>query len=179
MFPLRQQSVNGVDKTKRVPVITYQEILSSLEYESKSETSMGSALPLYTSSLPSPPLLLLLPSPIDLLPHYNMSHVNLHEIIRQQQEQLVAMQAQIQALLARGAGRGETAPREVGRSRGAEVAKSQIFDGMTARVAGFILACKLYIRMRLRGESVEGQVQWILSYVQEGSVDKLLSVSHH
>jgi len=42
---------------------------------------------------------------------------------------------------------------------------------MTARVAGFILACKLYIRMRLRGESVEGQVQWILSYVQGGSAD--------
>jgi len=29
-----------------------------------------------------------------------MSQINLHEIIRQQQEQLAAMQAQIQALLA-------------------------------------------------------------------------------
>ena len=35
----------------------------------------------------------------------------------------------------------------------------------------FIAVCKLYIRMRLRGESVEGQVQWILSYVQGGMVD--------
>ena len=35
----------------------------------------------------------------------------------------------------------------------------------------FIAACKLYIRMRLRGESVEGQVQWILSYVQGGTAD--------
>ena len=78
---------------------------------------MGSALPLYTSSPPPPPAS---PIPIDSPPHYNMSQLNLHEIIRQQQEQLVAMQVQIQALLARGE---ETAPREVGRGGGAEVAK--------------------------------------------------------
>jgi len=39
------------------------------------------------------------------------------------------------------------------------------------KVGGFIVACKLYIRMRLRGESVEGQVQWILSYVHGETVD--------
>ena len=33
-----------------------------------------------------------------------MSQINLYEIIRQQQEQLAAIQAQIQALLAGGAG---------------------------------------------------------------------------
>jgi len=38
-------------------------------------------------------------------------------------------------------------------------------------VAGFIIACKLYIRMRLREELVEEQVQWILSYVQGGAAD--------
>ena len=48
--------------------------------------------------------------------------------------------------------------REVGRGGGAEVAKPQIFDGMIARVAGFITACKLYIRMRIREEPVEGQI---------------------
>jgi len=48
-------------------------------------------------------------------------------------------------LLAGGIGGGEMAPREVGGAGGAEVAKPQIFDGMTARVAGFITACKLYI----------------------------------
>ena len=132
---------------------------------------MGSALPLYTSSPPSPPPPSSSPSPINSLPHYNMSQVNLHEIIRQQQKQLAAMQVQIQALLAGGVGRGETAPREVERSRGAEVAKPQIFDGTTARVAGFIIACKLYIRMRMREEPVEGQIQWILSYVQGGTAD--------
>ena len=142
-------------------------ISSSSDYESESETSTGSTLPLYTSSPPPPAL----PIPIDSPPHCNMSQLNLHKIIRQQQEQLAAMQAQIQALLAGGAGGEEMAPREVGREEGAEVAKPQIFYRMTARVVGFITACKLYIRMRMREETVEGQIQWILSYVQGGSAD--------
>ena len=54
-------------------------ISSSLEYESESETSMGSTLPLYTSLSPPPAS----PIPIDSPPHYNMSQLNLHEIIRQ------------------------------------------------------------------------------------------------
>jgi len=98
-----------------------------------------------------------------------MSQLNLHEIIRQQQEQLAAMQVQIQALMAGGQGGRETAPREI--ARGAEVVKLQIFDGTAARVAGFITACKLYIRMRMREEMVEGQIQWILLYVQGGTAD--------
>ena len=69
------------------------------------------------------------------------------------------MQAQIQALLVEGVG-GKVAPREVGRQGGGiEVAKPQIFDGMPSKVAGFITACKLYIRMRMREKTVEGQVQ--------------------
>ena len=91
-----------------------------------------------------------------------MSQVNLHGVIQQQQEQLAAMQAQIQALLAREVGGAE---REEGRREEVEVVKPQIFDGTPAKVGGFILACKLYIRMRLRGESVEEQVQWIISYI--------------
>ena len=69
------------------------------------------------------------------------------------------MQAQIQALLVGGARGGETALREVGRGEEAEVVKPQIFDRTTARVAGFITACKLYIRMRMREEMVEEQIQ--------------------
>ena len=42
---------------------------------------------------------------------------------------------------------------------------------MLSKVAGFITVCKLYIRMRMREEPVEGQVQWILSYVQGGTAD--------
>jgi len=90
-----------------------------------------------------------------------MSQINFHAIIRQQQEQLAVMQAQIQALLAGGAGRvGEKTQREERRGGGeVEVVKPQIFDGIPAKIGEFISACKLYIRMRMRGESVEGQVQ--------------------
>jgi len=98
-----------------------------------------------------------------------MSQLNLHEIIRQQQEQLAAMQAQIQALLAvQGGGGAGTGP-----NAGAhmEVAKPTIFNGEAGRVGGFVSACKIYIRNKLRGETVEGQVQWALSYVQGGSAD--------
>ena len=69
------------------------------------------------------------------------------------------MQVQIQALLAEEVGGREAIPRKVGKGEGVEVAKPQIFDGMTSKIAGFISACKLYIRMRMREEPVEGQVQ--------------------
>ena len=67
------------------------------------------------------------------------------------------MQMQIQALLAEEVV-GREGEREVARVEEAEVAKPQIFDGMTSKVGRFISACKLYIRMRMRGESVERQV---------------------
>ncbi|KAL9713949.1 hypothetical protein Ac2012v2_002255, partial [Leucoagaricus gongylophorus] len=80
------------------------------------------------------------------------------------------MQAQIQALLAAqgGVGAGGAGP-----NAGAhmEVAKPAIFNGEVGRVGGFIMACRLYIKMRLRGNTVEEQIQWVLTYVQGGSVD--------
>ena len=102
-----------------------------------------------------------------------MSQNNLHTIIQQQQEQMAAMLAQIQAMLAvvgGGAGVGGIA---MGTNAGShmEVAKPAIFNGEAGRVGGFISACKIYIRNKLRGETVEGQVQWALSYVQGGSAD--------
>ena len=79
------------------------------------------------------------------------------------------MQAQIQALLARGAG---TAGREVEAGAGnIEVAKPQLFDGTPSRVAGFVMGCKLYIRNKLAGATVEAQVQWVLLYMQRGLAD--------
>ena len=71
------------------------------------------------------------------------------------------MQAQIQAILEEGAGRRGVEGGAVARSGGGatEVAKPQIFDSMSSKVAGFIMACKLYIRMKLRKELVEEQVQ--------------------
>ena len=136
-----------------------------MEYESEGETSIGSALPFYTTSLSSPPL------PIDSPPPYpNMSQINLHEIIQQQQKQLAAMQMQIQALLA---AQGEVGGAVTGSNAGPhmEVAKPAIFNGEAGKVGGFITACRLFVRMKLRGSMVEEQIQWVLSYVQGGSAD--------
>jgi len=137
----------------------------SSEYESESETSIDSALPLYTS-LPPPP------QPLSPSSYHNMSQLNLHEIIRQQQEQLAAMQVQIQALLV-AQGRAGAGGEAVGSNVGShmEVAKPAIFNGEVAKVGGFITACRLFLRMKLRGTMVEEQVQWVLSYVQGGSAD--------
>ena len=85
---------------------------------------------------------------------------------------MVAMQAQIQALLVaqKGAGAGGAV---TGSNAGPsmEVAKPAIFNGEAGKVGGFIMACRLYLRMKMRGISVEEQVQWVLSYVQGGSAD--------
>jgi len=88
-----------------------------------------------------------------------MSQINLHEIIRQQQEQLVVMQVQIQALLAAqgGAGAGREA-RGPNTGSHMEVAKPAIFNGEAAKVGGFIMACRLFVKMKLRETSVEEQV---------------------
>ena len=85
---------------------------------------------------------------------------------------MAVMQAQIQALLAAQAG-GAGGGGAVGSNTGShmEVAKPAIFSGETRRVGGFIMACRLYIKMKLRGNTVEEQVQWVLTYVQGGSAD--------
>ena len=82
------------------------------------------------------------------------------------------MQAQIQALLAAQGGAG-TVGETMGSNMGfhMEVAKPAIFNREAARVGGFIMACRLFLRTKLRRATVEEQVQWILSYVQGGSAD--------
>jgi len=52
-----------------------------------------------------------------------------------------------------------------------EVAKPVIFNGEAAKVGGFIMACRLFVRMKLRESTIEEQVQWVLLYVQGGSAD--------
>jgi len=101
-----------------------------------------------------------------------MSQINLHEVIQQQQEQLAAMQVQIQTLLAAVAG-GGAGSTERGSNMGSqmEVAKPAIFNGEVGRVGGFVTACRLYLRMKMRETTVEEQVFWILSHVQGGTAE--------
>ena len=82
---------------------------------------------------------------------------------------MAAMQVQIQALLV-AQGRAEAGGEAVGSNMGShmEVAKLAIFNGEVGKVGGFIMACRLYLRMKMRGTSVEEQVQWVLLYVQGG-----------
>ena len=40
-----------------------------------------------------------------------------------------------------------------------EVVKPQVFDGALLKVSGFVITCKLYIRMRMREVVVEEQIQ--------------------
>ena len=71
-----------------------------------------------------------------------MSQLNLQEIIQQQQEQLAAIQVQIQALLA-VAGGVVTGGAVTGSNLGShmEMAKPAIFNGEAGRVGGFMTAC--------------------------------------
>ena len=76
------------------------------------------------------------------------------------------MQVQIQALLVvqGGAGEGEeTTGSNLGPHM--EMAKLAIFNGEAGKVGGFIMACRLFLRMKLRRATVEEQVQWVLLYM--------------
>jgi len=88
-----------------------------------------------------------------------MSYIYLQAIIRQQQEQLAAIQVQIQALLA-AAGEARIGGMATGSNLGPhmEVAKLAIFNGEVGKVGGFITACRLFLRMKLSEAMVEEQV---------------------
>jgi len=83
------------------------------------------------------------------------------------------MQAQIQALLAatEGAGSVERGITGSNMKPHMKVAKLAIFNGEEGKVGGFVITCRLYLRMKMRETTVEEQVQWILSYVQGVSAD--------
>ena len=46
-----------------------------------------------------------------------------------------------------------------------------MFNGKVSKVSGFLTACRLFIRIKMRNNSVEEQIQWGLSYIQRRSVD--------
>ena len=83
---------------------------------------------------------------------------------------MAAMQVQIQALLAAGGGGTGGEERRITGPK-VEVATPAIFNGETGKVGGFVTACRLYLRMKMREATVEEQVFWVLSHVQGESAD--------
>ena len=54
---------------------------------------------------------------------------------------------------------------------GLEVVKLQVFNGTLSKVLGFVIACKLYGKAKMRRVPIEEQIQWVLSYVQGEAAD--------
>ena len=59
----------------------------------------------------------------------------------------------------------QVAGRAGGEAAGLEVAKLQVFDRTPLKVLGFVVACKLYGKAKMREMPMEEQIQWVLSYV--------------
>ena len=83
---------------------------------------------------------------------------------------MIITQVQIQALFVIAGGIGGAAMGSNLRPH-MEVAKLAIFNREVGKVGRFIMVCKLFLRMKLRGVTVEKQVQWVLSYMQGGFTD--------
>jgi len=53
------------------------------------------------------------------------------------------------------------------------VAKPQIFNEKAGKILGFLIAYRLYTKIRIREVIIKKQIQWVLSYVQRRSADIL------
>jgi len=121
----------------------------SSEYESEAESDTGSVLSAHQSQ-PTPPPLTSPSLSLSPPPPYTISQPDYPAIIRQLQEQIAVLTAQVGGAAGRRVGGGA--------SPATKVEKLQTFDRTLSKVSGFIGACKLYVRMRLREASVEEQV---------------------
>jgi len=74
-------------------------------------------------------------------------------IIRLLQEQITTLSRQVAVRAGAGAAN-------------LEVAKPQVFDGISLKVSEFVIACKLYGKAKMREVPVEEQIQWVLLYMQ-------------
>ena len=138
--------------------------ISSSEYESEAKSSIGLVLSAHQSQPTPPPCTPSSPSSSPSPPPlYDMSQPDYPTIIRQLQEQVATLTAQLGQQ--QGGGGGRRIAEET------EVAKPQIFDGPPSKVSGFMGACRIYIKIRLREVLVEAQINWVLSFVQGGSAD--------
>ena len=69
---------------------------------------------------------------------------------------------------------GEIAVAELSKSNirsNVDVAKLPIFNGEAEKIADFLIACKLFIKIKIRDVVVKEQIQWVLLYMQGESAD--------
>jgi len=119
--------------------------LSVSEHESEAESNTGSVLS--NQSLPTPPPLTplsLASLPTSPLPYKMSQQPDYPTIIRRLQEQITMLSEQI----AEGREGAENL----------EVAKPQVFDGTPSKVSGFVTACKLYGKAKMREVPLEEQI---------------------
>ena len=108
----------------------------------ETESNVGSVLLIQEQLLPTPPPLI----PLLLSPPYKMSQPDYPAINRWLQEQITTLSEQVAA-------------RRGGGATNMEVAKPQVFNGTLSKVPEFVMACRIYIKMRMREAPLEEQVQ--------------------
>ena len=119
--------------------------ISSSEYKSEAKSNIGLVLLTQEQSLST--LLPLTPLSLSLPLLYEMSQQpNYLAIIRWLQEQITTLSKQVAAREGEGA-------------TNLEVVKPWVFDGISLKVSGFVTACKIYWKAKIRGVLVEEQIQ--------------------